>query len=88
MTGVNVRESRWQFRVATARLGTVGPLVDVGDSSGWEKVARAGDSLLFYEDDGDPPQRAYSATLVNGHYTNVGPVVPVPAGITLIEGGV
>ncbi|MEU1183658.1 hypothetical protein ABZ464_39720 [Streptomyces sp. NPDC005820] len=73
-----------EFRASKAANGTGISFQKIGTSGMWNKVGRTSDSLFFYKDDGT----AWTSTLVNGNYTNVGPLPQVSSGWTLIEGGV
>ncbi|MCB5164407.1 hypothetical protein LG634_06105 [Streptomyces bambusae] len=73
-----------EIRVSKATEGTGISFNQIGTSGVWNKVGRTSDSLFFYKTDGT----AWTSTLVNGSYTNVGPLAQVSSGWTLIEGGV
>ncbi|AZM90480.1 MULTISPECIES: hypothetical protein [Streptomyces] len=73
-----------EFRVSKAVDGGGIAFRKIGTSGVWDKVGRTSDSLFFYKNDGT----AWTSTLVNGNYTNVGPLPQVSSGWTLIEGGV
>ncbi|MFJ7780796.1 hypothetical protein [Streptomyces yangpuensis] len=73
-----------EFRVSKATDGTGISFRKIGTSGIWDKVGRTSDSLFFYKNDGT----AWTSKLVNGAYTNVGPLPQVSSGWTLIEGGV
>ncbi|MEU6979233.1 MULTISPECIES: hypothetical protein [unclassified Streptomyces] len=73
-----------EFRVSKATDGSDVSFDKIGASGIWDKVGRTSDSLFFYKNDGT----AWTSTLVDGHYTNVGPLADVSSGWSLIEGGV
>ncbi|WP_188272174.1 hypothetical protein [Streptomyces sp. CBMA152] len=73
-----------EFRVSKATDGSGIAFNKIGTSGIWEKVGRTSDSLFFYKNDGT----AWTSTLVNGAYTNVGSLAQVSSGWTLIAGGV
>ncbi|MEV7611767.1 hypothetical protein [Streptomyces sp. NPDC089799] len=72
------------YKVTTAAEGDVGQFEDIGTSGVWNTVGRTADSLFFYKTDGT----AWTSTLNNGTYRNVGPLSDVSPGWTIIEGGV
>ncbi|MFJ7043833.1 hypothetical protein ACIQVC_10595 [Streptomyces sp. NPDC101112] len=76
--------SRLQARVATATDGSVGTVRGIGTTGLWDKVGRTSDSLFFYKTNGT----AWTSTLTDGNYANVGSLANVSSGWTLIEGGV
>ncbi|KJY46163.1 MULTISPECIES: hypothetical protein [unclassified Streptomyces] len=73
-----------EFRVSDATDGSGIDFRKIGTSGIWDKVGRTSDSLFFYKNDGT----AWTSTLVNGDYANVGPLPDVSSGWSLIEGGV
>ncbi|WP_407840776.1 hypothetical protein ACE1OC_37550 [Streptomyces sp. DSM 116496] len=73
-----------EFRVSKATDGSGIAFRQIGTSGIWDKVGRTSDSLFFYKNDGT----AWTSTLVNGTYANVGSLPQVSSGWTLIEGGV
>ncbi|MFB7467531.1 hypothetical protein ACFCZ1_29255 [Streptomyces sp. NPDC056224] len=73
-----------EFRVSEATDGSGIDFRKIGTSGLWDKVGRTSNSLFFYKNDGT----AWTSTLVNGNYTNVGPLPQVSSGWSLIEGGV
>ncbi|MGW0711878.1 hypothetical protein ACWD4G_38990 [Streptomyces sp. NPDC002643] len=71
-------------RAAKATNGSVGGFRQIGTSGLWDKEGRTSDTVFFYKNDGT----AWTSTLINGKYSNVGSVADISSGWTLIEGGV
>ena len=73
-----------EYRVSRATDGSDISFTKIGTSGIWDKVGRTSDILFFYKNDGT----AWTSTLVNGSYRNVGALADVSSGWSLIEGGV